>query len=375
MRNLFLIMSIALLSMTSLAQKVDNSKIKINQNVKTDSVHSELKTENGTYKILYEDIKKNNQELTDSFQWSIGSILLIIIAIFGGSIYYNFRFNKNELSNLMQKVNLKIQEIKNDLLKEQENDIKRLESNINEKTKELSDSFKFLQDNTIQRLLNEIKDFKSKIENNLNEQQERTVNKIEMLQSDFSKNIDELSKNYQNQLFSFNENYKQQINTLNINVNKQVDTVNENTNKLINSLTEVLNIKVQTINNDISKINDSLKDKDDKFKQLADSVNARQLEMEKNIKREVARTNALLWEHKGVFKNSIRYHIQEISLMFELGWKVVDFYYNEIIENLSNINGLNEYDYNLISKFTELIPSESFEFSIKIKELIDSKKE
>ncbi|WP_296384556.1 hypothetical protein [Winogradskyella sp.] len=61
------------------------------------------------YKILYEQFQEETSGIQEIFQWSMGSIIVIILAIFGTNIFFNFRYNKKELENLIQQFDLKIQ--------------------------------------------------------------------------------------------------------------------------------------------------------------------------------------------------------------------------------------------------------------------------
>lgn len=331
---------------------------------------NQIETLDNTYKVLYEETRTNNSELLKSFQWSVGSILLIIIAIFGGSIYFNFRFNKNELSNLLQQVDLKIKDIKSDLLKNQESEIEQLEIIFNKKYDTLSQDFKELQSTTIK----EINEYKLKIEENLRSHQEFSTKETSKLSDDFAKKIESISNKYQNQLDTFNDNYKQQINTINQNINKQVDTINTSTEKQINSIAEIFNTKVEVINKDIVKINKSLDEKDKELSILSKKISEQISKLEKNSRRDIARTNALMWEYRKVYSNALRYHIEEISLMRDLNWSINDFYLKEVIENLSHINKLDDLEYNKVLYLIENLPPENIEQVRIIKDLLEQKR-
>lgn len=375
MRHILFTIVLLIISQTSFAEKqrdtIIESKEPIRKNVE---IQNTTNQQIETYKILYEEVKLNNTRLIESFQWSIGSILLIILAIFGGSIYFNFRYNKNELSNLLQKVDMKIQEIKTDLIKKQDDEIEKLELALNERSKKISDDFNTLQSNTLNRFIEEIKEFKVKTDNNLQKYHDQCSATTNKLNDDFSSRIENLSNKYQDQLDSFNENYKQQINTLNISINKQVDTINASTEKQINSLTEILNTKVEGLNKDFIKVNESLQEKDKKLNNLSSEITNQLDSLKKNYQRDVARTNALLWEHKGVPGNALRYHIEEITLMLDLKWNKIDFYLKEVIENLNKVVKIDDYDYNVIVQFVEKIPKEYIVEINNIKELTEQKR-
>lgn len=79
------------------------------------------------YKQMYENLKYSNDKILDTIYWSLGGLTTAIIALFGANIFFNFRFNKSEIENIKNNLNLKVEEIKN-------NTSQYIQSNINQLT-------------------------------------------------------------------------------------------------------------------------------------------------------------------------------------------------------------------------------------------------
>jgi len=291
---IFLFISISLFCQTNDTILNTENKGQNIEKLNTDSI----------YEILYNQTEKENSRIQEIFLWSMGSIIIIIIAIFGSNIFFNFRFNKKELENLTQQIDLKIQKI----------------------TEESIESLKASQNN-----------YQEKIENNLKETE----------------------KEFQNLLKSFNENYSQQINNLNGNTAKQIETLQDSFNKQL-SLTAQ-----NTIENFISvkkEINQGIK-----------SNNLEISKLENKIKRDLARVQAHLWDGREVFSNSLTSRMDELEILIKNKHNL-DFYLNDLIENLEKVRKLSKYDHKKLLSLIDKIDSETYKEKVEKIKLISENK-
>lgn len=98
----------------------------ISNNIKKDSILKEsvelkkkdtlILSENDTYKLLYENTKESNEKILATIYWSLSLITAVILAIIGSSIFFNFKFNKKEIENVLTENDKILEKIKNDHL-------------------------------------------------------------------------------------------------------------------------------------------------------------------------------------------------------------------------------------------------------------------
>jgi len=288
-KNLTLIVlfiSISLFSQTNdtLSQTNKNSKPIENENIES------------VYKILYEQTEKENSKIQEIFLWSMGSIIVIILAIFGSNIFFNFRFNKKELENLTQQIDLKIQTIR-------EKSIEML------KADQLS--------------------YQEKIE----------------------KSLKETEIEFQNLLKSFNENYSQQIDNLNSNTVNQIETIQDSFNKQLLLSKQNTEDKILVIKKEI--------------KQIVGENRLEILNLESNIKRDNARIKAHLWDGREVYSNSLTSRMDELEILIK-GSSNLEFYLNDLIDNLNKVKRVSKYDYDKLFRIIEKINSDSYNEMIEL---------
>ncbi|QIG88639.1 hypothetical protein G6R40_02695 [Chryseobacterium sp. POL2] len=100
--------------------KSNNDSIKIEKKLYENNVSKSNKIENqeDLYKLLYENSKDFNEQLTTTIQWTIGLSLAFLLAIFGSQIFFNWRVNKKDLESINKDIMEKFSELKADILKE-----------------------------------------------------------------------------------------------------------------------------------------------------------------------------------------------------------------------------------------------------------------
>lgn len=320
------------------------NQIQLNK-IKTEKVSNCSNSE--VYSILYEESKKSNTELLETFRWAIGSIIIILIAIFGSNIFFNFRFNKKELENLLQQIDLKIQGVRTSLLDEIEVENEKIKKEFETKSAKISEDFESLQKETISGIIKENNNFKQKIENLFSAQttkNEELINNFNLALGDTAKG---LSNNYQNQLDTFNKNYSQQINSLNESFNLQIKTLLESHNQQFKLYNEKTDDKI----NSISK---ELESKESKLSNLIESSKQQLNYMEKRLKMDAARIKINHWDFREVYSNALTYRVEE--LLYAIEFKSdLDFYLGQLIENLDKMKTISKWDYKKVNEMIKEI--------------------
>jgi len=101
--------------------------------------------EEDIYKLLYENQKKASEDLRNTQQWAIGIVAVFIALILGSQIYFNWKINKQELTNINSELESKIKVLELHISSKREEDNTKLETtfeklgirlktNIDEKT-------------------------------------------------------------------------------------------------------------------------------------------------------------------------------------------------------------------------------------------------
>lgn len=97
-------------------------------------------TEIETYKQMVNNLEYSNEKILNTIYYALSGIAFAFFAIIGANVFLNFRFNKEEIENIKQNNNLKIEEIKNKYLQMIQSELKNFEEISNAKIKENFDS-------------------------------------------------------------------------------------------------------------------------------------------------------------------------------------------------------------------------------------------
>jgi len=134
--------------------------------------------EKNVYKLMYENVKDSNKKILQTVYWSLSSILIVIIAILGSNIYYNYKVNKQEIENLKQEIDTHINEVKNEIYNS-------ISKNFNDYTKD-----------TRTELKNDVEKYSESYIKQLNLLEENLKNRIEINTEYSNKLYDQLDKIY-----------------------------------------------------------------------------------------------------------------------------------------------------------------------------------
>jgi hypothetical protein len=305
------------------------------------------------YSVLYEESKKSNTELLETFRWSIASIIIILLAVFGSNIFFNFRFNKKELENLLQQIDLKIQEVRTSLLNEIETENEKIKKEFDVKSSKLSMDFESLQKETISGIIKENNIFKEKFDTIILNQTNKSEELIKNMKLKVSEITKELSNNYQNQLDTFNKNYSQQINSLNESFNLQIKTLTESYNQQFRLNNEKTDERINSLSKELSS-------KESSLAKLIENSKQQLNYMEKRLKMDSARIKVNLWDHKEVYANSLTYRVEE--LLYAIEFKTdLEFYLSDLLDNLNKMKTLSKWDYNKVKEMIDKIDNIKYE--------------
>ncbi len=185
MKKIFLVMLMGIL-FSSVTYGDLEKNIRIEEKIHvSNEVESEDNGELFIYKMLYDELKTDYNNLASTIYWAIGTIFTLGLAIVGGNYYLNkkvydadYKLLKHEVVN---EVIDKNEELKKELLESIENKLIAIESNYKnnfEKNLELYDE-RFIQyKENIEFLKNEIDVNFNKVELDLKEQSNNLLEKI-----------------------------------------------------------------------------------------------------------------------------------------------------------------------------------------------------
>lgn len=266
------------------------------------------------------ELKEQKSEIVEILKWSIGSIIIIIIALFGSSFYFNFRLSKKELDNVNKGIEL---DIKNQKIE--------FEKFLNEKIIEFNDKNKENID---------------KINSSFNEL-------VKEINSSIKKDNSSLIDRFQNQLDEFNSNYRQQIKTIEKSFNSQI----KSTQQLFENEKEVLFEKIESNSKKIESNNSNLQKE----------INY----TEKTIRASIQRNAGYYWETTGVLSNSLRSYMNECNIYLDLDKvSMVELSLNNIKQIVEKLKSIDNYDKKELDTLLERIPSKYNSMKINIQELV-----
>jgi len=152
-----------------------------NSDQKKDQVAQTQIGQQDYYRILLEKTEQQNKAIMDTFYWSIGSILTILIAIIGTSLWYNYRYSNKEVENIIIAAERKVDdleirlketirndfdkfssELKNEIKQETENNLSLYKEQLKNYNKAYDDRFSLINEN-----LEGFKDMQKTVSNNL----------------------------------------------------------------------------------------------------------------------------------------------------------------------------------------------------------------
>jgi hypothetical protein len=235
-----------------------------------DSLEAQQKNNEKTEQLVHENQLLSNQksEIVDVLKWSIGSILIIIIALLGSSVYFNFRLSRKEIDNINKGIELEIKNFKIDL-----------EKNISEKIAEFEKSNNVSTENIRERFVILEKELNTKIDR------------------DNTKLLD----GFQNQLDEFNSNYRQQVSTIEKSLSSQIMTNENLVEQLKNSLLEKINSNSEKIDNNNKYVLELIE------------------KVKKSITASIERNAGYMWEARNVLSNALNAYRRECEIHIELG--------------------------------------------------------
>ena len=280
--------------------------------------------------------------------------------------FFNFRFNKKELDNLLQQIDLKIKDVRSDLLSEIETETEKNKLEFDSRSAKISKDFESLQKDTISEILKDNKAYQEKTENLIKNLNEKYDEFSKLITQKVDENYKEVSNKYQNQLNTFNNNYTQQISSLNDNFKLQINTLSESYNKEISLLKNNTDEKFQSVLKE-------LKSKESQLQNLINQSNNQIETVEKRIKRDSARIKVNLWDHKNVPANALTYRLEELELVIEFG-SDLEFYLNQLLENINKLNDIWNSDSDKIKTLMDNISSDQYdEIKTKILDAVSKK--
>jgi hypothetical protein len=120
---------------------------------------------------MYDNLLDSNTKIHNTVYWALGGMLLMMIALLGSNILFNYRTNKKEIENIISGMKLEVQEIKNQTFYEmqikfkefQESSNKELSINFDKLVENQKAQIKFVTDNLTLKMDTYIKNFEGKV--------------------------------------------------------------------------------------------------------------------------------------------------------------------------------------------------------------------
>lgn len=144
------------------------------------------------YEELYKLSQTYNEKILNTVYWAIGGIFAAIIGIIGSNIFFNYRFNRKEIENIIQKYDGKFESLKN----EHSNYIKEQFSTFKESTTE---SLNDKADSNLEDYKEKVNLVKStfdekfsSIKNTVEKNEEVNSKKLAELESLFNRKVNEI---------------------------------------------------------------------------------------------------------------------------------------------------------------------------------------
>ncbi|MFT6902355.1 MAG: hypothetical protein ACJAXS_002565 [Colwellia sp.] len=205
-------------------------------------------------------LKQERSDLIDFFKFSMGSIITILVIFLGGTIFSNYRLSTKESENIKNTIALGLKENKLEFESITHSKFEGIQSKNQEEINLINEKFNTLASTQS----TEIKTDNARLVNN-----------------------------FQKQLEEFNINYRQQISTLESNFSTQITQFEKSIEKSELSFKEA----ITTSNNDTTA----------KIDKSVDSIDKKIT----SIKLDHKRTEGYMWEHRGVYVNSLNCFIDE----------------------------------------------------------------
>jgi len=311
------------------------------------------------------ELKSQNTSLAELFKWSISSILLIIIALLGSSVYFNFRLSKKELENINKGLELDMRNLKIKLEKDISLKLELMENTYLKNAEENRNAFASLTKD----INSSFGTFQNKVENNITQKmlsiEELTRNYIENSKADFSFLVKELNTNIKNDSSKLTDRFQKQLDEFNANYRQQITTIEKSLNSQFSGLEKRLD-----------QTNESLLEKIKSTEEKGTSSHSALINdlayTKKIIQADIERNAGYMWEARGVFSNSLRCFIRECEIYVELNRDAM------ISISLSNIKGIasklksiDKSDKNSIERLFENVPSNHDSKKAEIMEIVN----
>jgi len=152
-RKYYLIITLLLLIVSAMGQPKSSRKL---ETTKTNIVPLEnpQNSDADAYKLLYETARKSYEDERSGTQWTLGIVIGFILLILGSQYFLNWKFNKQEITNIKSDLDSKFKDglvlLRQEYTKINEASIKKVEDNYNQQLtiyrKIIEDFEKRLQD-------------------------------------------------------------------------------------------------------------------------------------------------------------------------------------------------------------------------------------
>lgn len=306
------------------------------------------------YQLLYENQKEYTSDIITTVYWALSSIMLIILAIIGSNIFFNFRFNQKLFKELEDKLRNDFSQVGNDLIKISADQI------TNYKEKSSNDILEYKQE-IIKLLQSSSKQLDDKYED-----------KIDNLTKGLNKHLESSKMVYVENLNQLTQDYNERLSTASKNITKQMEA----TQKLLDERNSNLNNSIKKINNKLENLNNNLeKYKNDSVGFVKSEITNLKHDVLESIKYEdniikmgLYQISSEVWILRKVFAIALRYNISEANIKIELGWlNNLGYSLDGILDVLTKMNvpiGQNEIDDIIV--ILDKAPDETIETKQKI---------
>ncbi len=311
------------------------------------------------------ELREQNTEMAELFKWSISSILLIILALLGSSVFFNFRLSKKELENINKGLELDMRNLKIKLEKDISEKMSIMENAYVKNVEESKNSFLALE----KEFNSNFGAFQNKTEKNISQKmqslEELTRNHIEKSKSEFDLLVKEINSNIKNDNSKLIDRFQNQLDEFNTNYRQQITTIEKSLNSQFTGLEKRLE---QTNENLLEKI----KKTEEKGASNHDKITNELAYAKKIIQADIERNAGYMWEARGVFSNSFRSYVRECEIYTELNRDaMISLSLSSIKDMALKLKSIDESDRNSITHLFEKVPSKYDNKKMEILEILN----
>lgn len=174
---------------------------------------------------LIEIQNEHNNAIISTVYWALSSILIVILAIVGSNIYFNFRFNRKQYEDLIEEQTDKINELERKLIESINSKALKIETEYKDSSEKFQSEIKAFQDERFKETLGEFKNRLESFSQNLKEQIQAQKERID----NNYKSTEERQNNISNLIVENDEKYKTRFHEVNETIKL---TVNYEVNRL-----------------------------------------------------------------------------------------------------------------------------------------------